>query len=311
MADLPVQRYQFNCQMHDTLKLNNYSGSMLRGAFGKALRKIACMTGMKECSSCLLYRQCAYPKIFETPTPRETAFQKFSKIPNPFVLEPPTMGTQTLLPGDVLSFNMVLIGQALECLPIIIVAWQTALKTGLSTTNAHAELVSVIFEPEQLIAQEIYANNTDSRLLPSPKFTPEPPLETQEITLEILTPLHIQQNGKVLAHAMRGQDFLLALIRRYYFLEEFHTSNYSAPDFKTLASQAAQVEAKTQFRWCEWQRYSNRQQQAMTFIGVLGKLQLTGNLQPFLSQLTLGQWLHVGNKTTFGMGKYRILTERL
>ena len=45
----------------------------------------------------------------------------------------------------------------------------------------------------------------------------------------------------------------------------------------------------------------------MTFTGVLGELSLQGELTPFLPLLQAGLWLHVGNKTTFGMGRYQVL----
>jgi CRISPR/Cas system endoribonuclease Cas6 (RAMP superfamily) len=44
----------------------------------------------------------------------------------------------------------------------------------------------------------------------------------------------------------------------------------------------------------------------MRFDGVLGQITLSGDLQPFLATLQAGQWLHIGNKTTFGMGRYQI-----
>ena len=99
----------------------------------------------------------------------------------------------------------------------------------------------------------------------------------------------------------------MALVRRYYLLQEFHTSTYQAPDFQALAALAENISASHQLQWSEWERYSHRQQQKMTFGGVLGHIKLTGELAPFLSLLQQGQWLHVGNKTTFGMGAYRIL----
>jgi hypothetical protein len=123
----------------------------------------------------------------------------------------------------------------------------------------------------------------------------------------MLTPLRIQQKGRVLSSAMRGKDFLIALVRRYYLLQEFHTQNYQAPDFKALAVQVEQVQGRHRFHWCEWERYSHRQQQKMVFGGVLGELELSGYLTPFLPLLARGQWLHVGNKTTFGMGHYRLV----
>jgi CRISPR/Cas system endoribonuclease Cas6 (RAMP superfamily) len=74
-----------------------------------------------------------------------------------------------------------------------------------------------------------------------------------------------------------------------------------------LSALAKDIKCETEFSWCQWDRYSNRQQQKMTMGGVLGHLTLTGELAPFLPLLHLGQWLHVGNKTTFGMGQYGIV----
>jgi hypothetical protein len=307
MTQLPVHRYQFNCLVKEPLKFNFYTGSMLRGAFGQALRKLACVTHMQDCKACLLYRQCAYTNVFETPPPLQVQFQNFSQIPNPFVLEPPPMGSKDFAPGDTFSFNLVLIGQALAQLPIIIYAWQTALNAGLGPGQAKVELLNVVFEPEQPVTQIIYSNGSEARLLPTPSFTPEPLVPTKRINLRLLTPLRIQQKGQVLSSTMSGKDFLMALVRRYYFLQELHTRDYQPPDFKDLALQAEQIEGKHDFRWCEWQRYSSRQQQKMIFGGVLGELELTGDLTAFLPMLLTGQWLHVGNKTTFGMGHYRLV----
>jgi len=307
MNPLPAHRYQFNCQVLDPLKFNFYAGSLLRGAFGKALRKLACVTHMQDCKACLLYRQCAYTKIFETPPPLHTPFQEFSQIPNPFVLEPPPLGCKALAPGDRFSFNLVLMGQALAQLPIIIYALQTALHNGLGPTQAKVKLLDVVFEPGQAIAQTIYPIGKEASLLPSPTFIPEPCAASSKINIELLTPLHIQQKGRVLSNTLQAKDFLLALVRRYYFLQEFHTQHYQAPNFKQLSHQAQQIQIQHNLQWCEWQRYSNRQQQKMIFGGVLGELELTGDLSPFLPLLVQGQWLHVGNKTTFGMGHYRLV----
>ncbi len=307
MSSLPVHRYQFNCRVTSPLNLNYYSGSMLRGAFGKALRQLSCVTNMQDCKSCLLYRQCAYPRIFETPVPLHAQYQNLSQIPSPFVIEPPAMGSKVLNKGDVFAFNMVLIGQALDYLPLIILAWQKAFKTGFSAMHAQVELLNVVCEPEQTVAQVIYTSGTEAQLIPAPIFVPPVIASTHQLKLQFLTPLRIQQKGQILSNTMRGKDFLMALVRRYYFLQEFHTQDYQPPDFKAFAYQAEQIEARPNFKWCEWQRYSNRQKQKMIFGGVLGELELIGELAPFLPLLVSGQWLHVGNKTTFGMGHYQLL----
>jgi hypothetical protein len=309
MNPLPAHRYRFNCRAQEPLKLNLYSGSMLRGAFGRALRKSACVTGMNDCKACLLYRQCAYPKIFETPLPRHSNFQQFSQIPNAFVIEPPPMGSRQLASGEHFSFNLVLIGRAVADLPILIHAWQMALKAGLGTRHARAELIEVVFEPGQTIEQSIYRGETPNQLLPKPTFTPEPLPATDMLSLRLETPLRIKHQGKVLSSALRGRDFLIALVRRYYLLQEFHASDYQPPNFQDLALRAEKIQASHQLHWCEWERYSNRQQQKMTFGGVLGSITLNGDLSEFLPLLLHGQWLHVGSKTTFGMGRYTVMPQ--
>lgn len=309
MNVLPAQRFQFNCRVLQPLNLNLYSGSMLRGAFGRALRKSVCVTRGDDCKTCLLYRQCAYPKIFETPPPINSSFQQFSQIPNAFVIVPPPMGRKHLAVGESFSFNLVLIGRAVADLPIVIHAWQMALKSGLGSEHAQAELIEIVFEPGQSAEQIIYPTGGENRLLPTPPFAPEPLPASDSLSLQIETPLRIKHQGKVLSSALRGKDFLMALVRRYYLLQEFHAAEYQAPDFKQLAAAAEYVTASHQLSWCQWDRYSHRQQQKMTFGGVIGTLRLGGNLRPFLPLLQQGQWLHVGNKTTFGMGRYIIMPQ--
>ena len=40
--------------------------------------------------------------------------------------------------------------------------------------------------------------------------------------------------------------------------------------------------------------------------GLLGSVQLQGDLAPFGELLHLGQWLHIGKNATMGLGGYRL-----
>lgn len=59
LAPLILARYRFGFTVETPVHLHYYAGSQLRGAFGHALRRTACMTRLKDCKECPLYRtQC-------------------------------------------------------------------------------------------------------------------------------------------------------------------------------------------------------------------------------------------------------------
>jgi hypothetical protein len=205
-----------------------------------------------------------------------------------------------------MSFSMVLIGRAIAQLPLIIFAWQRAFARGVGKYESRATLLNVIFEPNQPEEQLVFDALENHSIVQHAPFHFQQVDSPRTLTLNIITPLRIQQKGRVLSHDIQGRDFVMSLVRRYYLLQEFHGENYQPPDFSELAEQAHAVTCENNLQWCSWDRYSNRQQQKMTMGGVIGTLTLSGELTPFSSLLHFGQWLHAGNKTTFGMGLYVI-----
>ncbi|NOZ51787.1 MAG: CRISPR system precrRNA processing endoribonuclease RAMP protein Cas6 [Gammaproteobacteria bacterium] len=63
-------------------------------------------------------------------------------------------------------------------------------------------------------------------------------------------------------------------------------------------------------RWDDWSRpqHSDLQKEQMKFGGLLGTITYAGDLEPFIPYLALGEWIHIGGKTSFGLGKYNIVT---
>ena len=100
----------------------------------------------------------------------------------------------------------------------------------------------------------------------------------------------------------------MALARRYQLLLDVCMGqNAPQQDFAALKRQAEAVRFNTgDLYWFDWERYSSRQQQTMKLGGLLGTLRLHGDLAPFGHLLHLGQWLHVGKETTFGLGRYTL-----
>jgi hypothetical protein len=297
---LPLARYRLHWRATTPIHFPAYAGSMLRGAFGHALRRISCMTRQRECTGCPLFSTCPYPAIF-APPPVEHALQRFTQIPAPYLIEPPAWGERSLASGDTFSFNLVLCGRALKELPLITLALRQALQRGIGPGDGQAELISLNQEDETLI----HTPATGQFAAHNPQILHIPEQDCTEITLHFSTPLRLQENGNALPpNRLTARALLMAVVRRASLMAEFHGSKPPQWDFSNLSQQAATVHDKKDLKWQDWTRRSARQQQTMKLGGVIGRWTLKGNLTQFLPALHIGQWLHVGKETVFGLGQY-------
>src|SRR5215469_5857767 len=193
-TSLPVARYRFTFRMQDDLRLPAFAGSLLRGQFGASLRRIACMTGAPLCTGCPLYRTCPYPAIFETPAPETHSLQRFSQVPNPYVVEPPPLGTRYVPAGEILSFGMVLVGRALDQLPLIVYALQRAFSLGIGRLRARGSLVEVALEGPDGVKSVWDAESSSIGTHEQKLSIPLLP-DIDAVTLNIVTPLRLQNQG--------------------------------------------------------------------------------------------------------------------
>ena len=305
LQSFPAARYRLEFTTEQPIHLPEYAGSALRGAFGHALRRAACVTREPACSTCALYRSCPYPAIFETPPPLNYERRNMSNVPHPFVVEPPPWGERVHGSGSTLQFDMVLIGPALKQLSLVIMAWKHALRVGLGPQHGTARLERVFVEGE---AEPVLADST-GRLRPHAQqlVLPAPDASPTRATLEFDTPLRLQRNGQVLGVSqLAPRDLLMALLRRVANLVELQIGGSLNVDFAGLNTHADTITGASQLTWRDWTRNSSRQQQRMVLGGAVGRWTLDGDLAPFWPLLHLGQWLHVGKNSTFGLGRYRI-----
>ena len=300
---LPIARLHLTVRAEGPLQLPPYAGSMLRGAFGHALLALSPLPHT-DGKPCALHASCPYCQLFAAPPLPAHSLQKFSHMPQPYVIEPPTGGAQQLQAGQSFGFGLVLIGKALGLLPTVLQAWQRALRTGLGPQHTPCTLVDIYDEngTQRLSNKREQLSNLSTTLPPAPA------LGTQA-TLHFCTPLRLQVQGKpVRAGQLTARDLLIALARRHQLLCDVHLGA-AAPqyDFKTLVEQVQAVALQAQdLHWFDWGRYSQRQKQEMQLGGLLGAVTLHGDLAPFAELLHFGQGLHVGKNASFGLGGYRL-----
>ncbi|MCZ2408054.1 MAG: CRISPR system precrRNA processing endoribonuclease RAMP protein Cas6 [Burkholderiales bacterium] len=301
---LPITRLQFTVRVNAPLQLPAYAGSMLRGAFGHALLALAPLPHHAD-QPCALQTTCPYCQVFATPALPAHSLQKFSHMPHPYVVEPPTGGAQRLQAGQTFTFGLVLIGKALAHLPTIVQAWERALRVGLGVQQTPCTLLNVSEE----ISGKRFLEKREQLSIQEQSIPPAPALG-RHATLHFYSPLRLQVQGKpAKASELTARNLLITLARRWQLLQDVHLGAQAPQqDFARLAPLAEGLALDGRaLRWFDWGRFSQNQQQEMKFGGLLGSLQLQGDLTPFADLLHLGQWLHVGKNASFGLGGYRLV----
>lgn len=314
LPTLRLERLRFVCEALDPIRLPTYSGSAWRGLLGHSLRRSVCVTRAPTCEGCLLRQQCAYSTVFESPAPPQTATPRYSALPHPFVLEPPPAGQREHAPGERISLGLTLIGPTADRLPYLIHALQRAGERGLGRENARFRLIEVRQEtrPGSDDWSCIYASATGTLNA----FHSQAPMLgacPQPLRLELLTPLRLKQHGRYVGpDRLDARALLGTLATRLEQLEALYTTPQDQPPTITRASLHTAIDqvavVSPELRWVDWTRYSSRQRTQMQLGGLLGSLHLSGPGLPTLWPLiALGQWLHVGKNTSFGLGRYRVV----
>ena len=304
-TSLPMQRWFWQIRVQDPLTLPRYAGSLLRGAFGHALRRTACVTRQPNCTNCPLQQSCTYSYLFETPVPPEMRIlRRYPSAPHPLVIEVP-WGGRSLSPGETFVFSMVVMGRALHTLPLISLAWARACADGLGGNRARAELVGYRSEEELEWRDPMAATGYPSGKIDVPS-SPE-----SSVLLRFITPFRARKEGVLCSPKdLRFREFLAHLQRRWGLLQAFHGTGWEW-DYEGALKQADSMAWEPlDARWVDWTRYSSRQKQTMKLGGVLGTYRIPAEtVTAFWPLLYLGQWTHVGKNASFGLGQYRLSQE--
>jgi len=322
IKDFRIGRFEFIVKPKDKLYLPVYKGSTLRGGFGQALRKTVCITKYKECKNCLLKQKCIYSSIFETPPPEDTTrMRKYPYAPHPFVIEPPLEEKQEYREDNELSFNLVLIGKAIDYLPYFIFAFDKLGELGLGrgkgkywlrevrSIRSNSNSAHPIYTGEDKILKDSYSLISGKDILEECKKY----YHKRKITLHFITPARL----KYQEHFIKDLEFHILirnLLRRISLLSYFHCDRELQADFKGLIERAEKVRKEdSNLSWYDWQRYSARQNTKMLLGGFIGKVTFAfDGVEPehFLPLILLGKYIHVGKGTGFGLGKYEISEEK-
>lgn len=314
LAPLYLARYEIRLRTLDTIRLPGYKGSVFRGALGHALKQVVCVMEHRDCHRCLLRETCVYSICFESPTPLgATVLRKNSHRPHPFVLEPPLEEKSEYVPGEHLILGLVLIGLATTYLPYFIVAINKMGGNGIGTGRGRFMVEEVIAVTTQGRVVVYTGGSETLGQVPPPLTIDGLILALDETILRIqvrfLTPTRLRSNGHFIDRIQFAALFS-RLLDRLSSLTRFYCGAALALDFQAEKDAARDVRTvESRLEWFDWERYSARQGSRMTLGGVKGEVVFEGPLGRFLPYLRLGEHIHVGNGTAFGLGAFRLMDD--
>ncbi|HEV7506313.1 MAG TPA: CRISPR system precrRNA processing endoribonuclease RAMP protein Cas6 [Thermoanaerobaculia bacterium] len=310
---IPYLRLRHTLRATAPALLPPYKGSLLRGAFGHALRRTVCTMGPTQaCESCRLRQACVYTRIFETFIEGHSPplMAGLPTAPRPYVFEPQGE-EQRYAPGDPLEFDLLLFGQAIDLNAYAQLAVERMAATGLGKDRHPFALDRIQALLPDGTWRIVLAGGAvaDSTALPPSLPDLDGPGDRQATNaiLRFLTPTRLKaQSQSPIGISFRGLAF--AMIRRTLEIAHFHVPGAAIDwTFRPLLDLASAIRiASTDLVWRDWDRYSNRQGTKMTFGGFVGTLHLEGDLAGFVPLLRTAEILHLGKGATFGQGRIQI-----
>ncbi len=291
-------------------QLPAYKGSLLRGAFGHALRRTVCaMTPDQPCTTCALSQDCIHARIFEEPLGRDVSpfLGGLPAAPRPYLFEP--NGTDgDYREGDALELDLLLFGQVIELQSFAVKALQHMGRDGLGARRTPFALDRVRYPDGDGTWHVGFQRGVHSWKTSAPALFPSrEPIHRERLRLRFVNPTRIKVKGH-LVDGLTFRTFAFRTLRRVLELAHFYVPSLTLDaDYEPLLARADDVRiVRRDLRWKDWQRFSNRQHTKMKMGGFVGEITLEGDLNPFSELLRAAEVVHVGKATTFGLGKVEI-----
>jgi len=302
-------RYRVYAVLLDHATLPAYKGSTFRGAFGGCLKRAVCAVRQKECADCLLACRCIYARLFELKTWDDARYFRTAAPPHPYVIQPPETSKTSYQVGESFDFSLLLFGEMNSALPYFVYAFELMGEQGIGKKSgahrARFRLTGVESGDSSLY------NPETGKLAPAPvpellELSVASPTDViSRISIHLQTPLRLK-NDNHLEGSLPFALLVRAMLRRVSGLFNAWGAGEPPLDYRGMVARAEQVRAiDGRLYWHDWERYSNRQEQAMSFGGILGSVTYQGPLDEYLPLIKLCEKLHIGKQTTFGLGRFR------
>lgn len=321
LLQLPIYQFRLYYRAQETIYLPNYPGATFRGAFGEAFCREMCRNPKEACEPvCPLGRECTYNYIFRTPNDGDLKWFDHSSptAPRPYIISPVANTPNDIRRDEMFSFDVTLIGHAIKHFAYLVHVFDKAgqlkgIGKNLKNDHGKSRLEKIIqlvnFQPVHTVYENGYIDL--NAIVHHPPDMDSGYKGNAEIRFIFLTPTRIEKEKKLIElypkRSLTFQILFERLVHRLKLLYYFHYSR-ELPDLELPEIYPVSVSQKS-LKWSDWERRSSRSHQKITTNGgFVGSITFKGDWQPYYPILKFGEKLHIGEMTTFGMGRYVVIS---
>ena len=275
-----MRYYYIKIIINTTHKSSYFTGSMFRGAFGYALKKVTCINPSYRCENCFAKDSCLYYSFYE----EQNIIHNYR-----FEIE---LGTNNF------DFGLYIFEDTTKELPYILSALEIMLsKNGLTKNNYTFNDIKIVID-----STIVYKNQSFLNINILPTYFQ---LDTtyQDVKIKLQTPIRIKKDNKLLKDNIDIEDILRSINQRYMKLvdnKDIYKLNYTPNYTPNYTNQLKELYHKPLLR------NSNRQKSKMNMDGIMGEIIIKGLDKESYRLLKIGEIIGVGKQSVMGLGQIKL-----
>ncbi|MFA0465424.1 CRISPR system precrRNA processing endoribonuclease RAMP protein Cas6 [Vibrio breoganii] len=283
----PVLKLQVTIKLLQDTQLPSFKGSMLHGWFGHAL-KAASEKAFYICYGDHDVRQ-----------------------PKPYMITPNGDHKTHWKNGECYSFEISLFGDATQLVDEIFTAIHIGEKMGLGAKRTPFKVLSIASVTANGLVAGVHPTplyNYISHLQPTARNLAG---QSTEFAFNCTTPLRLKHRGSILKQGQNSSSFWSnAALRRMVQLGQFWVNDNEGL-YDALYSEfqvASKCDVSNELYFEDWQRFSLKESKQLPFGGLKGQVSFFGECAHLIPLFKCMEVLHLGSKTTFGLGKIELIS---
>jgi len=288
--------FLFRLKLMDKAILPVFKGSMLRGLMGKALHRLNCQSRV-PCTRCKMVKTCAYSNLFKP----ELVLKNQLTTP-PFVLYSPNK-KEVFEKGDEIEFFLTLFGDFSRYFDYFLNAFNYARGIGLGQHRTPYDIEEItdnvsgdwVYKERDVNKNWKAANANLSTLIPQ---------MSKHIKIDFLTPIFLMRNKKPI-YFPTMKEIVSAIIRRIHILsrsiwkDKYFTIDKEFIKGLDISINGYDLNFKKDFK-------TGGLGNTVELSGFYGSVECCGDFTQLYPLLKAGEVLHIGARTSYGLGKYEL-----